>query len=186
MYGALRCEYYIASEVKSLGYQIEAQQEDELGLNSEEDLWTIRPILCLPSLQSLEKSYKTCRYIRWKWNCWNPSVCLPQSMSILCSRQKSRGSGGLKYHPCCVCPPGFWGTALHTRLPSQRKSLFSIAVVTHEENQIWMIKDHFLPKDPFRVQWSQKFNIIKGYPLWSTQVNIPPTFTRTLKFTQST
>ena len=113
MYGALRCEYYIASEVKSLGYQIEAQQEDELRLNSEEDLWTIRPILCLPSLQSLEKSYKTCRYIRWKWNCWNPSVCLPQSMSILCSRQKSRGSGGLKYHPCCVCPPGFWGTALH-------------------------------------------------------------------------
>lgn len=63
MYGALRCEYYIASEVKSLGYQIEAQQEDKLGLNSEEDLWTIRTILCVPSLQSLEKSYKTCRYI---------------------------------------------------------------------------------------------------------------------------
>lgn len=64
MYGDLRRVYYIASEVKSLGYQIEAQQEDELGLNYEEDPWTINPILCFPSLQSLEKSYKTCRYIR--------------------------------------------------------------------------------------------------------------------------
>ena len=80
-------------------------------------------------------------------------------------------------HLCIKICVYIWGTAQHTRLPSQRKSLSSVAVVTHEENQIWMTKDHLLPEDPFRVQWSQKFKIIKGYPLWSTQVN---TSTRTL------
>lgn len=98
MYGALRCEYYIASEVKTLGYQIEAQ-EDELGLNFEEDLWTIRTILCVLSLQSLEKSYKTCRYISENETAETPLYVCHKTWAF-CAVSKDRGV------------PGGWNTIL--------------------------------------------------------------------------